>query len=57
MIHHLESWHPAGMEYLSRREGLMALAAATAAKREVEAPAEAQAARLLFSRIENERLG
>lgn len=57
MIHHLESWHPAGMEYLSRREDLMALAAATAAKREVEAPAEAQAARLLFSRIENERLG
>jgi hypothetical protein len=43
--------------YLSRREELMALAAAIAAKREVKAPDEAQAARILFSRIKNERLG
>jgi len=39
--------------YLSRREDLMAIAS----KREVQAPAEAQAARILFSRIKNERLG
>ena len=43
--------------YLSRREDLMALATAIAAKREGRAPAEAQAARILFSRIKNERLG
>ena len=35
----------------------MALATAIAAKREMKAPAEAQAARILFSRIKNERLG
>jgi adenine-specific DNA methylase len=43
--------------YLSRREDLMSLAAAIAVKREVKAPNEAQAARILFSRIKNERLG
>ena len=43
--------------YLSRREDLMALASAIASKREVKAPTEAQAARILFSRIKNERLG
>ena len=42
---------------LTRREDLMALASAIAAKRELKAPAEAQAARILFSRIRNERLG
>ena len=35
----------------------MALASAIAAKPEVKAPAEAQAARILLSRIKNERLG
>ena len=35
----------------------MALASAIDSKREVKAPAEAQAARILFSRIKNERLG
>jgi len=43
--------------YLSRREDLMALASVIASKRETKAPAEAQAARILFSRIKNERLG
>ena len=43
--------------YLTRRGDLMALASAIAAKREVKAPAEAEAARVLFSRIKNERLG
>lgn len=43
--------------YLSRRDDLMALATAIATKRESTAPAEAQAARILFSRIKNERLG
>jgi len=43
--------------YLSRREDLMALATAIAAKREAKAPEEAQAARILFTRIKNERLG
>jgi adenine-specific DNA methylase len=43
--------------YLSRREDLMSLASAIASKREVKAPDEAQAARILFSRIKNERLG
>ena len=53
-ISHLRDLVPG---YLSRREDLMALASAIAAKREVRAPAEAQAARILFSRIKNERLG
>ena len=35
----------------------MALAAAIASKRELNAPAEGQSARILFSRIRNERLG
>jgi len=35
----------------------MSLASAIASKREVKAPAEAQAARILLSRIKNERLG
>jgi putative DNA methylase len=43
--------------YLSRRDDLMALASAIAAKREVKAPAEAQAARILLSRIKSQRLG
>jgi adenine-specific DNA methylase len=43
--------------YLSRREDLMALASVIAAKRETKVPAEAQAARILFTRIKNERLG
>jgi hypothetical protein len=43
--------------YLSRREDLMAMASAIAAKREVKAPAEAQAARILGTRIKKERLG
>jgi putative DNA methylase len=53
-ISHLRDLVPG---YLSRRDDLMALASAIAAKREVKAPAEAQAARILFSRIKNERLG
>ena len=53
-ISHLRDLVPG---YLSRREDLMALASAIASKREVKAPAEAQAARILFSRIKNERLG
>ena len=43
--------------YLSRREDLMALASIIAAKRETKVPAEAQAARILLTRIKNERLG
>jgi hypothetical protein len=43
--------------YLSRREDLVALAGVIAAKREVKAPSEAEAARILFTRIKNERLG
>ncbi len=43
--------------YLSRREDLMALASAILSKREVKAPAEAQAARIIYTRIKNERLG
>ena len=43
--------------YLSRREDLMALATAIAAKRQKTAPAEAEAARVLYTRIRNERLG
>ena len=43
--------------YLSRREDLVALASIIAAKRETKIPAEAQAARILLTRIKNERLG
>jgi putative DNA methylase len=43
--------------YLTRREDLMALASVIAAKREAKHPEEAQAARILFTRIKNERLG
>jgi hypothetical protein len=53
-ISHLRDLVPG---YLSRREDLMALATVIAAKRETKVPAEAQAARILFSRIKNERLG
>ena len=53
-ISHLRDLVPG---YLSRREDLMALAAAIASKREVKAPEEARAARILLSRIKNERLG
>ncbi len=42
--------------YLTRREDLMAIASVIAAKRETLHPHEAQAARILFSRIKNERL-
>ena len=54
MTSHLRDLVPG---YLSRREDLMALASAIAAKREGNAPPEAEAARILFSRITNERLG
>jgi hypothetical protein len=54
VISHLRDLVPG---YLTRREDLMALASAIAAKRELKAPTEAQAARILFSRIKNERLG
>jgi len=54
VISHLRDLVPG---YLTRREDLMALASAIAAKRELKLPAEAQAARILFSRIRNERLG
>ena len=54
VISHLRDLVPG---YLTRREDLMALASAIATKRELKAPAEAQAARILFSRIKNERLG
>jgi adenine-specific DNA methylase len=53
VIGHLRDLVPG---YLSRRDDLMALATAIASKRETKAPAEAQAARILFSRIKNERL-
>jgi len=53
-ISHLRDLVPG---YLSRREDLTALASVIASKREVKAPSEAQAARILFSRIKNERLG
>jgi hypothetical protein len=53
-ISHLRDLVPG---YLSRREDLMARPSAITSKREVKAPAEAQAARILFSRIKNERLG
>ena len=53
-ISHLRDLAPG---YLSRREDLMALAAAIASKREVKAPEEARAARILPTRIKNERLG
>jgi putative DNA methylase len=43
--------------YLTRREDLMALASVIAAKREARNQEEAQAARILFTRIKNERLG
>ncbi len=43
--------------YWTRREDLMALAQAIAMKRETTAPEEAGAARILFTRIKNERLG
>lgn len=43
--------------YLTRREDLMALASVIAAKREGKHQEEAQAARILFTRIKNERLG
>jgi putative DNA methylase len=43
--------------YLAKREDLMALASVIAAKREGKLPEEAQAARILLSRIRNERLG
>ena len=43
--------------YLTRREDLMAIATVIAAKRESKFPQEAQAARILLSRIRNERLG
>jgi hypothetical protein len=43
--------------YLTRREDLMALASVIAAKREGKHHEEAQAARILFTRIKNERLG
>jgi putative DNA methylase len=53
-ISHLRDLVPG---YLARREDLTALASTIASKREAKAPAEAQAARILFSRIKNERLG
>lgn len=43
--------------YHSRREDLLALCQFMAAKREGNAPEEAEAARVLFVRIKNERLG
>ena len=43
--------------YLTRREELMAFASVIAVKREDRFPEEAQAARILLSRIRNERLG
>jgi putative DNA methylase len=43
--------------YLTKREDLMALTSVIAAKRENKLPQEAQAARILLSRIRNERLG
>jgi putative DNA methylase len=43
--------------YWTRREDLMALASVIAVKRESRNQPEAQAARILFTRIKNERLG
>jgi adenine-specific DNA methylase len=43
--------------YHNRREDLMAMAAYLAAKRQRPVPGEAQAARILLGRIQNERLG
>jgi putative DNA methylase len=43
--------------YHARREDLMTMAAYLAAKRERPVPGEAQAARILLGRIQNERLG
>jgi putative DNA methylase len=54
VISHLRDLVPG---YLTRREDLMALASVIAAKRETKHPDEAQAARILLSRIKNERLG
>ena len=54
VISHLRDLVPG---YLSRREDLIALAGVIAAKREVKSPSEAEAARILFTRIKNERLG
>ena len=54
VISHLRDQVPG---YLTQREKLMALATAIASKRESKAPEEAQAARILLSRIKNERLG
>ncbi|MDX1982041.1 MAG: anti-phage-associated DUF1156 domain-containing protein [Bryobacteraceae bacterium] len=53
VLSHLRDLVP---RYLNRREDLMALASAIAAKRQEKAPEEAEAARILFSRIKNERL-
>jgi hypothetical protein len=54
VISHLRDLVPG---YLTRREDLVALASAIAVKREFKVPAEAQAARILFSAIRNEQLG
>jgi putative DNA methylase len=43
--------------YFTRRDDLMALASVIASKRESRHPEEAAAARILFTRIKNERLG
>jgi len=43
--------------YITRREDLMALASVIASKRESRHPQEAREARILFTRIKNERLG
>ena len=43
--------------YRGRREDLMAMARYLAAKRDRTVPDEAQAARILLGRIQNERLG
>ena len=54
VMSHLREMVPA---YFTRREDLMAMAAYIAAKRELLCPAEAQAARILVGRIQNERVG
>ena len=54
VMSHLRDLVPA---YFTRREDLMAMAAYIAAKRELLFPAEAQAARILLGRIQNERVG
>ena len=54
VLGHLKEMVPG---YLSRREDLMALATAIGAKRGSLVPEEASAARILFGRIKNERLG